>query len=31
MGCDEAQFRAALADLIANLQSAYKSLDSADR
>jgi hypothetical protein len=29
MGCDEGQFRDALADLIANLQSAYASLDSA--
>jgi hypothetical protein len=27
MGCDESQFRHALTDLIANLQSAYGSLD----
>ncbi len=33
MGCDERQFREALTDLIANLQSAYASLDteSADK
>jgi hypothetical protein len=29
MGCDEGQFREALAEVIANLQSAYASLDAA--
>jgi hypothetical protein len=29
MGCDEGQFREALAEVITNLQSAYASLDAA--